>query len=68
MKKITGYRGLNREDFNKLDSGNYTLDDGQRIDRYLIGWDIDRFYFIFFEKVINFFKEKGIAYKVMELK
>ena len=69
MKKITGYRGLKQEDFEKLDCDNFDCDNFDRgsIEDYKIGWDVNGLHFVLWEKVTNFFKEKGIAYKVMEL-
>jgi hypothetical protein len=55
---------VKQEDFEKLDCDNF---DAGSIKDYKIGWDVDGFYFVLWEKVMNFFKEKGITYKVMEL-
>ena len=55
---------VKQEDFEKLDCDNF---DRGSIEDYKVGWDVNGLYFILWEKVINFFKEKGIAYKVMEL-
>jgi hypothetical protein len=55
---------VKQEDFDKLDCDNF---DAGSIEAYKIGWDVKGLYFILWEKVMNFFKEKGITYKVMEL-
>ena len=76
MKKITGYRGLKQEDFEKLDCDNFdagSIEDYNPLKRSVdyrgvkVGWDVNGLHFVLWEKVTNFFKEKGIAYKVMEL-
>jgi len=55
---------VKQEDFEKLDCDNF---DAGSIEDYKIGWDVNGLHFILWEKVMNFFKEKGIAYKVMKL-
>jgi len=52
-----------------LDCDNFDCDNFDRgsIEDYKIGWDVNGLHFVLWEKVTNFFKEKGIAYKVMEL-
>ena len=67
---------VKQEDFEKLDCDNFdrgSIEDYNPLKRSVdyrgvrIGWDVDGFYFILWEKVMNLFKEKGITYKVMEL-
>jgi hypothetical protein len=55
---------VKQEDFENLDCDNF---DRGSIEDYKVGWDVKGLHFILWEKVMNFFKEKGITYKVMEL-
>ena len=64
------YISVKQEDFEKLDCDNSDCDDNfdrGSIEDYEISRDINGLHFVLWEKVMNFFKEKGIAYKVMEL-
>ena len=49
---------VKQEDFDKLNTDS--------IEDYRISWDANGLYFIFWSEIMNFFKEKGIAYKVVE--
>ena len=54
---------VKQEDFDKLNTDSI---EDRSIGDYRFSWDADGLHFIFWSEIMNFFKENGIAYKVME--
>ena len=57
------YIAVEQEDFEELPTDIFN---DRSIEDYKIGWDANGLHFIFWRKIMDFFKENGIAYKVME--
>ena len=54
---------VKQEDFDKLDTDSI---EDRSIKDYRISWDANGLHFVFWSEIMDFFKEKGITYKVVE--
>ena len=54
---------VKQEDFDKLDTDSI---EDRGIEDYRIGFDANGLHFILWSEIMDFFKENGIAYKVVE--
>ena len=57
------YISVKQEDFDRLSS---SVIEGKSIEDYRIGFDANGLRFIFWSKIMDFFKENGIPYKAVE--
>jgi len=59
---------VKQEDFDKLNTNS--IEDrsivGKSIEDYRFGFDAKGLHFMYWDRTIDFFKENGIAYKVVE--
>ena len=57
------YISVKQEDFDRVSS---SVIEGKSIEDYRVRFDANGLYFIFWDRIMDFFKENGIPYKVVE--